>query len=405
MATCVCLIPEAEASRLREHYRVVLLDDFVPWWEAHSIDRQHGGFFSCLERDGHVYASDKFTWSLARQIWMFSRLHNCVKPEPRWVDIARHGAEFLLAHAFSEDGRLYFRLSRDGRPLVDPQDVYAECFAAVALAELSRATGDSACWDRAVACYERVRDRLGMPTNTPLLGGPMRARFHIYAHDMARLTVASVFQEIATDPRWQHDLSVSAEAAIHLHWKPELGAMLENVAPDGSPMLDLPEGRLLNPGHAIEIAWMLMELARDRGDRSLLDTAIDITIASLDRCWDREHGGLRYLASLDGSPTHPPHADMKLWWPHAETLYALLLGWAATGRQDLADWYRRVHDYAFSAFPDRQYGEWFGWLNREGTPVFTAKADGRKGFFHLPRVFLRCYQLLTSTCGNQSKKE
>ena len=284
-------------------------------------------------------------------------------------------------HAFTEQGHLYFRLTRDGQPLVEPQDVYAECFAAIAMAELSRATGESAYWDRAVACYLRVRDRLGQPTTTPLLGGPMRAQFHIYAHDMARLTVASVFHEISSDCRWEQDLTASADAVLRLHWKPDLDAMLENVAPDGTPMLDLPEGRLLNPGHAIETAWMLMELATEHGDRQLLDAAIDITLASLERCWDRQCGGLRYLASLDGTPTHPPHADMKLWWPHAEALYALLLGWASTGRHDLADWYQRVHDYAFSAFPDRQHGEWYGWLNREGGPVSTAKADGRKGFF------------------------
>ena len=67
MAVNVCLIPETRAACLREHYRRALQDDFVPWWEAHSIDRDQGGFFSCLERDGHVYAGDKFTWSLARQ--------------------------------------------------------------------------------------------------------------------------------------------------------------------------------------------------------------------------------------------------------------------------------------------------------------------------------------------------
>lgn len=388
------LIPDYEASPLREHYRAALLDDFVPWWESHSIDREQGGYFSCLERDGHPYAGDKFTWMLGRQIWMFSRLYNTLRPEPRWGEIAEHGAQFLLDHGFSQQGGLYFRLARDGRPRVDPRDVYAECFAAVALAELSRATGEAGYWQRAVACYDRVQARLGRPTDTPLLGSPMRALFHIYAHDMIRMTVASVLQEIAPDARWEQDLTTSAESVLRLHWKPDLGALLENVAPDGSPMLDLPEGRLLNPGHAIETAWMLMELAHQRDDRPLLDTAIEITLTSLDRCWDQEYGGLHYLANLDGTPTTPPHADHKLWWPHAEALYALLLGWASSGREELGAWYHRVHDYAFSAFPDREFGEWYGYLSRDGRPVFTAKADGRKGFFHLPRVFLRIGRVL-----------
>jgi len=397
MSLIAYLVPENEAQRLREHYRAVLLDDFVPWWETHSIDRECGGFYSYLERDGRVYAGDKTAWSLARQTWMFARLSNCLGPEPRWIDMARHGAEFLLAHVFAEDGRVYYRLTREGRPQVDPQDVYAECFVAMALGELSRATGQRARWDRAVARYEVVRARLGQPTNTPLLGSPMRAQFHLYAHDMIRMSVASVFHEVSPEARWEQDLTTSAEAVLGLHWKPELGVLLENVAPDGSPMLDLPEGRLLNPGHAVETAWMLMELGLARGDRPLLETAVEITLAAVDRAWDQQYGGLRYLANIDGTPTNPVYADHKLWWVHAEALYALLLGWAATGRDDLAAWYRRVHDYAFSAFPDRQYGEWFGYLIRDGSVVFTAKANGLKAFFHLPRVFLRCYHLLRTS--------
>lgn len=389
-----CRIPVQEAARLREHYRHVLLDDFVPWWEAHSIDRECGGFFSCLERDGRAYAGDKFTWSVARQTWMFSRLYNRCRPNSRWLEIARHGAAFLLAHGFTAEGRLYYRLSREGQPRAEPIDVYAECFAAIALAELSRAARDPGCWQRAVECYEVVRPRLGDPVGTPLLGYPLHAAFHLNAHDMIRLTVASVFAEIAPDPRWEEDLTRSAESVVGRHWKPSLGVLLENVAPDGAPLLDLPEGRLVHPGHAIETAWMIMELAAQRNDRQLVDTAIDITLRSLERCWDQPYGGLRYLDTVDGTPTQPPHATIKLWWTHAEALWALLLGWALTGRDDLGAWYRRVHDYAFAAFADRECGEWFGYLERDGTRLFTAKADGRKGCFHLPRVFLRACEIL-----------
>jgi N-acylglucosamine 2-epimerase len=388
-------IPAAEAQRLAAHYRQTLLEDFVPWWERHSIDRQCGGFYSCLERDGRAYAGDKFAWSLARQTWIFARLSNCLGPEPRWVDIAQHGAEFLLAHAFTPEGRVLFRLTREGRAMADPRDVYSECFAAIALAELSRATGDRTYWIRAQACYEQVRGLLGQPTNTPLLGYPLRAEFHLYAHDMARLSVASVFNEVEPDARWENDLIISAESVIGRHWKPDLGALLENVAPDGSPMLDLPEGRLLNPGHALETAWMLMELGRQRDDRRLVDAAVTITLAALERSWDQEYGGVRYVANLDGTPTSVPSADHKLWWPHAEALYAALLGWTLTGRRELGDWYHRVHQYAFERFADRQQGEWYGYLNRDGSVIFTAKANGAKGCFHLPRVFVRCYQLLT----------
>jgi N-acylglucosamine 2-epimerase len=211
---------------------------------------------------------------------------------------------------------------------------------------------------------------------------------------MCRITVAWVYNEIHGDHRFETDLLRSGVSIIERHWKPEMGVLLENVAPDGEPLLDLPEGRMFHPGHAIESAWMLMEIARWRDDYSLLQTAVDILLAALKQGWDTEYGGLRYITNYDWTPTHSLEADLKLWWPHCETLYALLLGWDLTGREDLGDWYEMVHDYTFSHFPDPEYGEWFGYLNRDGSRVWSAKANGWKGFFHLPRILYRCFRLL-----------
>jgi N-acylglucosamine 2-epimerase len=203
-----------------------------------------------------------------------------------------------------------------------------------------------------------------------------------------------VFNEIRRDSRFEADLTLSARSILDRHWKPEMPALLENVAMDGSAMLDLPEGRMFHPGHAVESAWMLMEIARKRDDEQLLRTSLEIMLAALEHGWDEQYGGIRYLRNVDRTPTHSLEADLKLWWPHGEALYALLLAWDLTGRDDVAGWYEKVHDYTFDHFPDPQYGEWFGYLNRDGSPVWTAKANGWKGCFHLPRVLYRCYRLL-----------
>jgi len=387
-------IPKADALRLREQYRRALFDNILPWWCEHSIDGECGGFYSCLGRDGQPYAGDKYVWMLGRQIWMLSHLYNRYEANPRWRDLAQHGASFMLGHAFREDGKMYFRLRRDGTPLATVLSLYTECFAAIGLAELSKAARDDSLWERAVSMYDRILPRLGQPSDTAHLGYPLKAEFHLHAHDMLRLANAWVFNEIAPDARWEADISLSVESVLKRHWKPDLGVLLENVAPDGSAILDLPEGRMVHPGHAIESAWMLMEVARKRNDEPLMHTAIDITLKSLERGWDEAFGGIRYLLNLDGTPTHPLEADVKLWWPHGEALYALLQAWGYTGRHDIRKWYKRVHDYTFDRFPDPDYGEWFGYLNRDGSPVFTAKGNGWKGFFHLPRVLLRGYQLV-----------
>jgi N-acylglucosamine 2-epimerase len=390
-------LTEASTNRLKQlraQYRAALYGDIVPWWEKHSFDRECGGYHCCLDREGRPWANDKYMWMTGREIWMFSHLYNCHPQNAAWLDAARRGADFMLRHAFLPDGKMYFRLTRDGRPMSKVLSIYTEVFAAIGLAELSRAAGDEPLWAKAMAMYEFLIPRFGEPSDTAMLGYPIDAEFHLHAHDMCRITVAWVYNEIRPSRQFENDLKLSVESIIGRHWKPELHALLENVGMGGEAMLDLPEGRMFHPGHAIESAWMLMEIARKQGNQDLVRTAVDIALASLEQGWDHEYGGLRYLTNIDWSPTHELGANLKLWWPHCEALYALILGWSLTKRQDLWQWYEKVHDYTFNRFPDSEFGEWYGYLDRDGTPIGTAKATAWKGFFHLPRALLRCHELL-----------
>jgi N-acylglucosamine 2-epimerase len=311
-------------------------------------------------------------WMNARAVWMFSHLYNRLEPRQEWREMAEHGAKFMLKYAYRNDGKMYFRLTREGKPLATALSIYTESFAAISLAELGETTGNRMYSDRALPMYDRLMSLLGQPSDTALLGYPLNAQFHLHAHDMIRITLAWVMNAIEPSERWESDLTISVESILNRHWKPDLQALLENVGMDGNPMLDLPEGRMVMPGHAIESAWMLLEIALHRNDDALRETAYDIILASLNRGWDEAFGGIRYMLNIDGTPTHPLEADMKLWWPHCESLYALLLAWKSSGREIFGLWYEKVHDYVFSHFPDREYGEWYGYLNREGSPVWTA---------------------------------
>ena len=379
---------------LKRQYHSALFKDIVPFWENFSVDRENGGYLTRLERDGQMYSADKDMWMTGREIWMFSHLYNNYESRPSWISLAEHGLDFMLAHAFYGNGKMYFRLDREGNPVSSVLSLFTEVFASIAVAEYAKAKDSDRLWDIAMTMYNRLIPRLGQASDTPMLGYPMNRRFHLHSHDMCRITVAKVFQDIRPSKQFDDDLALSVDSILSMHWKPELNALLENVTEDGSPITDLPEGRLFHPGHSIESAWMIMEEALARKNEALMTTAIDILLASLDHGWDVEYGGIRYLRNIDGTPCHPLEADLKLWWPHSEALYALLLAWTHTGREDLGQWYQKVHEYTFSHFPDPEFGEWFGYLNRDGSPVWTAKANGWKGFFHIPRALFRCYQLL-----------
>jgi N-acylglucosamine 2-epimerase len=117
--------------------------------------------------------------------------------------------------------------------------------------------------------------------------------------------------------------------------------------------------------------------------------------------WDEVYGGIYNFIDYQGKP--PGHHDEdwgedqdwdeKLFWVHSEALYALLLAYRTSGEERFMDWYEKVHYWAFKHFPDPKYGEWFGYLRRDGSVSQTLKGCV-KGFFHLPRALLKCMLLL-----------
>jgi N-acylglucosamine 2-epimerase len=171
----------------------------------------------------------------------------------------------------------------------------------------------------------------------------------------------------------------------------------EHAAPDGGK-LDTFEGRMLNPGHALEAMWFILDVAERRRDRVLADRAVAITLATLDLAWDVEHGGIFYFLDARGRPPQQLEWDQKLWWVHLETLIALLKGHRLTGSAACWSWFERVHDYTWSRFPDPQFGEWFGYLNRRGEVLLPLKGGKWKGCFHVPRGLHLCWRELELSC-------
>ncbi|AEM72361.1 N-acylglucosamine 2-epimerase [Allomuricauda ruestringensis DSM 13258] len=391
--------------QLKEVYRAALFDDLVPWWETHSVDRKNGGYYTRLAQDGLPYSEDKDMWMTGRQIWMFSHLYNRFEKREEWKDIAKHGMDFMLSNAFGENGKMHFRLNSVGQPISSILSLYTEVFGAIALAEYAALSKNEGLKDRAFKMYDFLLSRLGQPSDTPMLGYPLNREFHLHSHDMCRITVAKVFKDIWPLKRFDEDITLSIESILNRHWKSDEGYLLENVGMDGSKMLDIPEGRLFHPGHAIESAWMIMEIGIERNEKNWINEAVAIILASLEHGWDKEYGGIRYLTNIDWTPTHELEADLKLWWPHGEALYALLLAWLHTGREDIKAWYQKVHQYTFAHFPDREHGEWYGYLNRDGSPVWSTKANGWKGFFHIPRILFRCHELLENTIKSTAEND
>ncbi len=381
----------ADFQELAKLYKDTLLDNVLPFWEQNSIDREYGGYFTCLDRTGKVYDSDKFIWLQNRQVWTFSMLYNQLEQRSAWLKIATHGANFLAEHGRDELGNWYFSLDRAGQPLVQPYNIFSDCFAAMAFSQYALASGESWAKDVAMQAYQNVLRRKDDPKGK-------YNKTYPGTRSLKSLAVPMILANLTLEMAWllpsaelERVLALTVKEVMTDFLDAERGLMYEHVAPDGSHV-DCFEGRSINPGHGIEAMWFIMDIAHRQQDSATINQAVDVVLNILEFAWDERYGGLYYFMDAEGHPPQQLEWDQKLWWVHVETLVALSMGYRLTGRIECWEWYQRVHDYTWSHFADPEAGEWFGYLNRQGEVLLNLKGGKWKGCFHVPRALFMCWR-------------
>ncbi len=376
-------------------YRDGLLGSTLPFWFPRAVDTEHGGFMFSRDHDGALLDSDKAIWLQGRAAWLLATLFQEVEPREAWLAWSRHGIDFLRRHGFDADGRMFFLVTREGRPLRKRRYIFSEAFTIAALAAYGRAAGDAEALADAVALYSRVLEHLRTPGVLQPKWSPDTRPMKGLAVPMILLVTAQILRQSGADPkqcnRWIDDCIAEIQRDF---MKPELAAVLETVGPGGE-FLDHFDGRTLNPGHAIEAAWFIMQEARVRGDHpELLQIGLTILDWMWARGWDAEYGGITYFVDVKGLPVQEYWHDMKFWWPQNEAIIATLMAYRLTGDEKYARWHQQIHEWAYRHFPDPEHGEWFGYLHRDGRRSSTIKGNTYKGAFHLPRMELTCWKLM-----------
>ncbi|SIS96044.1 AGE family epimerase/isomerase [Belliella pelovolcani] len=374
-------------------YRDALLNDVVPFWEKHSLDREYGGYFTCLDREGKVFDTDKFVWLQGRQAWTFAMLHNKVEKNPAWLETSRLGIDFLKKHGMDAEGNFYFTLDRKGSPLVKPYNIFSDCFAAMAFSQYGQASGDQESLDLAVSTFNNILERQHnpkgkyskiIPDNRPLKG---------FSLPMILSNLCLELEPLLDKILVEETINACVREVMEVFLDKESLMVYENLLEDGS-LSDSFEGRLINPGHGIEAMWFMMDIAKRRDDKALATLAKDVTLNLLDYGWDKEFGGIFYFLDRKGHPPQQLEWDQKLWWVHLETLVALAKAYQMTGDTDCMGWFEKVHNYSWKHFADPEFGEWFGYLNRRGEALLPLKGGKWKGCFHVPRGMYQVWKTL-----------
>lgn len=383
---CLKMRIDVDFAAMAARYRSELLDNVLPFWLEKSQDKEYGGYFTCLDRDGTVFDTDKFVWLQGREVWMFSMLYNSFRKDPAWLECASQGARFLLDHGHAGDFDFYFSLTREGKPLIHPYNIFSNTFACMAFAQMAKATGSGEYADAARKTFDRILQRRSNPKGPWLKAVPGMRPMKDFALPMIICNMALEVEEIIDDPAL---MDATIEDCLHevmdVFYQPELGVMVENVSSVDGSLVDCFEGRRVNPGHDLEALWFIENLGLRKGDKELIRKAVDISLRVMDYGWDREYGGIFYFMDRKGCPPQELEWDQKLWWVHFEAAIAMLKGYRLTGNRKCLEWFLTLDEYLWSRFKDPDYPEWFGYLNRRGEVLLPLKGGKWKGCFHVPR--------------------
>ena len=388
-------------KKIYEKFKDELLNSCVPFWLNNAVDKEYGGIINCVDRFGKVYSTDKSVWMQGRCAWTFSYIYNNIEKKSEYLDIAKSCIEFATKYCIDSDGRMFFTVTCDGKPLRKRRYWFSETFYIMANAEYFMATGEKSYLETAIKYFNFVYGMYIDPSTDPYKITPKSyaetRNTKTLANPMILLNVASIMRDADKDKYdYYTEIINKLISEIKCFYKEEYKATFENIsAIDNSVILDSAPCRVINPGHDIECAWFLLEEFIKNKDEKVFNLAKDIFDNAFDFGWDKEYGGITYFKDILGLPVESYEHDMKLWWPHNETIIASLMFYKVTGEEKYKEIFDKVEDYAFTHFSDREYGEWLGYLRRDGKPTEPpCKGHTYKGPFHVMRMLAKCLTII-----------
>lgn len=375
-----------------DRYQDDLKENILPFWLKHGLDRVHGGVYTCVDRDGTLIDSTKSVWFQGRFGFICAYAYNNIEANVEWLSASKSCVDFIEQHCFDADGRMYFEVTADGKPVRKRRYVFSECFAAIAMSEYAIASGDKSYAEKALALFKQI---LHFINTKGILEPKYCEGVEMQGHSITMILIntAARIREAIPAVELDEQISLSIDTLQRYFIHPEFEALLETVGPNGE-FIDTIVGRTINPGHCIETAWFLLEEAKYRGgDAQLTEVAVKILDWSWKWGWDKEYGGLINFRDCKGLPVQDYSQDMKFWWPQTEAIIATLYAYEATGEERFLHMHQQISDWTYAHFPDVEYGEWYGYLHRDGTVAQPAKGNIFKGPFHIPRMMIKGFML------------
>lgn len=374
-------------------YLKELIQEVIPFWEKYSIDRENGGYFTCINDQHKVFDTDKFVWLQARQVWTFATLYDRLEKKQTWFEIARSGSDFLEKYGHDGNYNWFFSLKRDGQPLMMPYNIFSYTFACMAMGKMHHITGEDKYKTAVDQTFKKITQRAAKPKDRWDKSYPDARPLKNFALPMILCNLYNELGDLVPEEEKEQRTHACVNEIFDLFWDEERGVILENISPKGS-FSDTFDGRLINPGHGLEAMWFIMDLGVQLDRNDWIDRSVEMALSIVEKGWDKEQEGIFYFMDAQGHPPQQLEWDQKLWWVHLEAMICFLKGYELTGSKACWYWFKKIHHYTWSHFRDsKRGGEWYGYLNRSGEVRLSLKGGKWKGCFHVPRALFKLYEI------------
>ena len=386
---------------LRERVERELRGDILPFWLKYAVDDEFGGFHGQITNDLKIDPrAHKGLILNARILWTFSKAYKVYGYES-YLGTARRAYEYLRRYFWdTEFDGVYWMVDHRGKPVETKKRIYGQAFAVYALAEYAAASGEEESRERAIALQRLIENASHDGKN----GG----YFETYERDW-KLAEKQQLSEV--------DMDEKKSMNTHLHLLEAYASLLRRWNDDGLrerlwELLGIFLARIIDPetnhfrmffdevwrdrsdrfsfGHDIEGSWLICEAAEVLGDKKLLEearrAAVKMAQAVYEEAVDAD-GGLVY----EGTSGEIIDTD-KHWWPQAEAVVGFLNAYELSGKDYFLKAAERSWEFIEKYIVDRQHGEWFWKVARDGTPSKDKyKVDMWKCPYHNSRT---CFEVM-----------
>ena len=215
-------------------YREELIANILPFWMKYGLDRVNGGVYTCVDRDGSLMDTTKSVWFQGRFGFIAAYAYNHIEHNPEWLAASKSCIDFIEQHCTDTDGRMFFEVTADGRPLRKRRYVFSETFAAIAMSEYAIASGDKAYAQMALDLFRNIRRWLATPgVLEPKYLPTQPARGHSIT--MILINTASRIRAAIPDPELDEQIEQSIADLCRYFIHPEFKALLEMVGTLAKP--------------------------------------------------------------------------------------------------------------------------------------------------------------------------